>query len=485
MDSRWRFAVLATATTAVAAGLGAYLLAKLPPDPPLPGVTEADLRALEDALSAMPSLAVEADADSPDVVVIVLDTLRQDRIPLYGYERPTMPMLTEWAEDALVYDEARSVTSWTLPSHASLFTGQYPIDHGAHGKSPEAYDGGHDAYRLPDDATTLAERARDVGYRTWGIAANRAYLSRNWGLNQGFDLWLCEQLDNYQIGYPTAERVTDLALRALDERGDEPVFLFLNYMDAHTPYFVRDGHRMSDAPLYPRFQHDTRAYRLVRRLVLLTGWGPAPVLRAWSDAYDADVSYLDLQVGRLLDGLEARGIDENDYVVILSDHGEYFGEHGLVTHSKGLHDEVVRVPLIVRGPGFPAGRSDALVQTQDVPRWLTEKMGAAPLPDAEATGERQVTELYWTRRREMELSWIGHRFNHVLRGFSDGQRTVTLSSRGEVEAFDGHGSAPLDETWVEPLRSWGERWMADREVTEGAQAAEDDVEALRSLGYMD
>ena len=138
----------------------------------------------------MAGAAPSPSSDRSDVLIIVLDTVRRDRLGVYGHVGTT-PNLERWSSDARVFDRARSVASWTLPAHASLFTGRYPIRHGAHSTS---YESGEKFHALPPDTPTLASALRAQGYATVGIAANRGFLNKETGISQGFDAWLCEGL---------------------------------------------------------------------------------------------------------------------------------------------------------------------------------------------------------------------------------------------------------------------------------------------------
>jgi hypothetical protein len=162
-------------------------LARIPP--PLPGTTGA----------GQGSIGGDTTGARPDVVVIVLDTVRADRLGVYDPTLDTTPNLAAWSKGARVYTRMQSVGAWTLPSHASLFTGRFPVTHGAEG-TPRGVKAS--ARALHAGADTLARRLQAAGWRTVGIAGNRAYLDRRWGLGQGFDAWLCEGLSRSRDGIP-------------------------------------------------------------------------------------------------------------------------------------------------------------------------------------------------------------------------------------------------------------------------------------------
>ncbi len=230
----------------------------------------------------------------PPLVLISLDTTRADRLGCYGAARATSPNLDRLAKDALVYTRAVSTSSWTLPAHASLFTGKLTSAHGAH-YDPEgpldlrgAIDGPEEwrHYRvrpLAESERTLAEILRDAGYRTAGVVAG-PWLKQAFGLAQGFEAW--DEAEIATANGRLAGSVTDAALLALDTAGERPLFLFLHYFDPHGPYQAPEpyGHAFL-APGAP-LAESPQGEELVAR-------------------YDAEILYMDRELGRFLDGLVA------------------------------------------------------------------------------------------------------------------------------------------------------------------------------------
>lgn len=430
-------------------------------------------------------------AQGPDVVVIVLDTVRADHLGAYGYDRGTTPRLDAWAAGARVYDRMSSDAAWTLPSHASLFTGRPPIAHGAHGVPA---DSEQVASPLAPGAETVARSLSRAGWRTMGIAANEAFLDAAWGLDQGFDLWLCEQLgaDARRTPYATADRVTAMAIQALSREADAPRFLFLNYMDAHAPYLPREGYVRDPDAIDRRVTPYGAGWKgIAQRVVGEREPVSEEVRRAWVEAYDAELRYLDEHVGALLERLPELGVGEEDWVFVLADHGEYLGEHDLVEHSKDLYEEVLHVPLLVRGPGVSPGRDARPVQTHDVASMVLEAAGVAPLPKAVRTEALQVAELYWSRHRDLRYAAFRERFDRVRRAFRVGDRKLIVGPPGTEEAYDlaadPREARPVTgEPWIPELRAAGEAWLAAQEEAPlAAMGREADVEALRALGYVE
>ncbi len=444
-----------------------------------------DHEALRDEFLAL----TERTGSGPDVAVIVLDTTRADRLGVYGYDKGTTPHLDAWSSGARVYTNMESDATWTVPAHASLFTGRPPIAHGAHGVplGSRAL-----ASPLPPNTPTVARALQKVGYRTIGIASNRAFLQRAWGLSEGFDIWMCDQLGpgTPSLPYLSAERVTALAKSALTLRNpDEPLFLFVNYMDAHAPWTPREGFVADPSAIDRHILPYGGGWEDARIRVMADQELPTATAKAWSEAYDAELRYMDHHLGELLDALSGFGT-----VIVLSDHGEYLGEHFLVEHSKDVYETVSHVPLLVRGtiPGHDVtpGRDASPVQTHDVARWILDAAGAPPLPGMTTTTDLQVTEEYWARKRDLETSW-GKRFNRIRRAYRIGDHKLIVGTDHTIEAYDisidpREENNLRDAPWIAALREQGEAWLAAQPIAPEADMKERaNVAPLRALGYID
>ncbi|MEE8580551.1 MAG: sulfatase-like hydrolase/transferase, partial [Myxococcota bacterium] len=259
--------------------------------------------------------------ERPNIVLIVLDTVRADRIACYGYERPTSPRIDELAARGIRFENASSTSSWTLPAHASLFTGVYPIDHGATQEHP----------RLEADKRTLAEILGGYGYATLAVSANPLVGSVT-GLRRGFhrytETW---RGTGAAAGDDPRAHPNLRAARSLlqEKESGQPFFLFLNFMEAHSPYTPREPYRsrfLSHAESDPLVA--SAENRRVADFYLSPESVPRRELDILSDLYDAEIAEVDELVGVFVDELEALGALENTLVVITSDHGENFGDHG-------------------------------------------------------------------------------------------------------------------------------------------------------------
>lgn len=310
---------------------------------------KTDPKALSKCLALLLVLAGCAPPEpKPNVLLITLDTTRADRLGCYGYDKDTTPRLDALAARGLLFESAISQAAVTPVSHASILTGLNPYSHGLrvlHG----AYEN-----RLADRHVTLAEILREEGWETAAFVSAFP-VTEAFGLHQGYDTFdadfLVEGTDalrgergevNTGQNQRRGDETTDLALEWLEAR-EAPFHLWLHYFDPHDDKVIPPDEVMAKYGGLPR---ETRA-RLLR-------------------LYDIEVEFMDAQVGRVLEALDRRGELENTLIVVVSDHGEGLGDHDWWTHGV-LYQEQVRVPLILAGPGIPAGRrSDALVSTTDI-----------------------------------------------------------------------------------------------------------------------
>lgn len=350
-------------------------------------------------------------ATRPDIVLIVADTLRADHLGFHGYRRPTSPTIDRFASENLWFRRAISPAPWTSPSIASLFTALYPT---AHGVVRDAVGNAIPTDALPEALPTLAERLRDAGYDTIAVEAN-GWITRKRGYAQGFDVFA-------RADGRSGPALSALALRQLDQRADRgrPVFLYLQYMDPHTP---------NDPPaelldlVHPQGAARKPATNALAEMVDLVA------------RYDADVRMLDAGVAALFDGLRERGSYEDAVIAFTSDHGEQFYEHGEYGHGHGLHGEEVHVPLVLKAPG-QRGVVEDVVSVLDLGPTLLELAGAEPFEHAQGVS-------LLTRREE-----------RARRGaFSEGTRKrnhkaiVDAGARRLVRALPGRSEepVPLDE----------------------------------------
>ncbi len=359
-------------------------------------------RELVDEYLAFASLpqAPTNGAGAPNVLLIVLDTVRADRLSLYGYLRDTSPNLARLARRGVTFKNARSTASWTLPSHASMMTGRWPHQTSArlHGPLDRAHP-------------TLAAFLSGNGYSTAGFVANTTYCGAETGLNHGFvhyedhDLSPLGILRTSAVGQDLiwrslvtvngwlggrlqselrkdAARISGDLLAWTDRERNGPFFAFLNFFDTHTPYLLPEGARHHFG-IKPETSADLLT--LDRWFTLDKQNRPPRDRQLASDAYDDCLAYLDSQIGSLFDRLDRRGLLENTVVIITADHGESFGEHELFCHASSLYDSEIHVPLIAILPGHEhAGESvDLPVSLRDLPATISDLIGlgeSSPFP---------------------------------------------------------------------------------------------------------
>ncbi len=274
----------------------------------------------------------------PNVILISLDTLRADHLGTYGYERDTSPNLDRIAKSAHVFERCIAPSSWTTPSHASVFTGLNPVVHGA---------GALAGYRLQKNFTTIAEIARKNGYVT-GAYTDGVAIGGQLGFYQGFDRYSNGTTKYAQPAPPgEAGKTFDEATRWLNEFGDLPFMLFVHTYEIHWPYHPPKGfeNRFTSTPV------DPVDYARLGLFKLFDLTEDAPERQILEDLYDGGIAYTDTVVGQFFEYLDRSGLLENTVVIIFSDHGEEFWEHDAASHGFNLYDDVLHVPLIIHIPG--------------------------------------------------------------------------------------------------------------------------------------
>ncbi len=344
----------------------------------------------------------------PDVVLVVFDTARWDRFGCYGYGRPTTPTTDSLARDGTVVDVMISNAPWTLPSHASLFTGLYPSEHGAQWQMGRRLG--------PSVRSTMAEVLRGTGYETV-CATSNGLISATTRLARGFDRYVhrsqldrgwrrrARQLRRLLAGGDAGGRRLNGWLREVLPRVRAPMFLFVNYLECHWPYAPpRRLHRAVGGERLS-VSDDLRLRRMLARR---TGpWdaiamADEELLAVYSSLYDGEHRNVDELLDELLDVLRATGhLREGEAVVIVtSDHGEHIGEHGLADHQASLDDHLIRVPFIAWGPGIvPSVRLGGPYEFVDVLPSVTSLLGLT-WPDG-VPGDRR-TGLFGAAERKVE-----------------------------------------------------------------------------------
>jgi len=327
-----------------------------------------------------------SDELRPNVVLITADTLRVDHLGCYGNTVVQTPNIDRLAREGTLFTRAITQGQNTNPAISSILTGLYAREHGVY----------NNRTRLAERHRTLAEGLRGVGYRTAGFVSAGHLNPGHSGFGQGFDdFQRCDDIERKAGG------TTDLVLDWLEHRRRDPFFLWIHYFDPHLPYLPPEPF---DRMYYRGDPRDPSA-RSMEEVVFPEGAGGYSLdwLSGVTDIaypraqYRGEVSYLDSEVGRLLDGLREYGLYADSLIIFVADHGESLGEHGVYFDHAGLHAAVIHVPLIVKAPGDAGGRRvDRLVESRAIFSTVLEvaedsKQPASLLRDrTEDGGERAV-----------------------------------------------------------------------------------------------
>ena len=430
------------------------------------------------------------DVAHPDaLVLIVVDTLRADRLGSYGYHRSTSPGLDRLAARGVVLERAWAPSPWTLPSFASLYSGLLPSRHGA-GVAPGAGPAPERGFsRLAGGVPVAAEILRSHGFATAGFATNR-FLQTAFGIERGFETY---DVEHTQLGRQRrADVIVDRALAWIDAHASGRFFLSIHILDPHMPYDA-------PAPTGGRFTSELTPtpglpFGNTRKM-----WGLAAQLgsedRAYvSAAYDEEVAFVDLHLTRLLEQLESRGILDRALVVLTSDHGEELFERDGFEHGHTLYQELLHVPLVIWGPGLAASRIASPVSLVDVlptaldalgiPKpadldgvslWPAVRTGAEPphrdlFAQATLYGPRRRAVIAWPYKLIVDLR-TGHRELYDL-SLDPRERRDLAPTQARL----------ADELAAVIARRFSSRAPAPRER---AELDPQTLEELRALGYLE
>jgi arylsulfatase A-like enzyme len=461
----------------------------------------------------------------PDVVLIVLDTQRADRFGSYGYPRDTTPAMDDFAKGALLFENAMSGAIWTLPSHASLFTGLFPSEHGSSG----------DHRWLEDRFDTLAEELSQRGYHTAAFS-NNTWVSPISNVTQGFDQvmrpggilnargnsiemmldrvlypagWVGSWIGQLTVQDAGARYTNRLIARWIQRRdAAQPIFLFVNYVEPHTPFRPRHRYRedfVREDQLELSYRQPFDRGQEFSRLGLDVY--SAADLELMNDIYDAETRMMDAYVGQLLGLLESRLDWDNTLVIITSDHGENLGDHHLVGHDNCVYQTLAHIPMIIRfPPRLEPGRTDALVQTLDVPATVLDAVDGGPeatlgngrslLGLAGAGGDGEGRSAMVERLR----SWAegANEEGGVIRSLRRGRWKYIQNQEADDELYDLERDprelADLASDHPELLAKFAAelaRFMSERTLyTPGQDSGTPEMDAatrarLRALGYVE
>ena len=441
-------------------------------------------------------------SSAPPVILIVLDTLRADRLSLYNGPVP-VPHLEQFAADSTVFDHCIANSSWTPPSHASLFTGLYPSEHGC-----VEEDSSRPFPVLSGSLQTLAETLRDHGYQTAAIVANFGFLGRGTGFEQGFQTYDCRRgigsiftersarplvnlfmgmtglRPKYVIPYAVAEDINATIIRTLNKRSTSKFFFFINYMDPHNPYFppLPYAYSLSGDPL-----------ATLKRAAIARTMGKNTAYNAfWLSQYDAEAACLDANIGKLFSYLKKTGLYDSSLIIVTSDHGEMFGEHGLADHRCELYQEVVHVPLIIKMPmGTRAGlREQTTLTLREVFHKIITFCKLPFTVNAQKDNETffsAVAELH-DQQFGLQQAFYYQNYKYMTYEKNKVPQLFNLKTDPAEQTNLFQKSPEIQKTMEAEIEKWRRKHtlkiVKEKESATGPEEAEDALKRLRSLGYI-
>lgn len=474
-----------------------------------------------------PALRTRADraAGGPPQVVLLVqgDTLRTDHLEAYGYERPTAPTLRRLAEEGVLFKNAITQTSWTKAATPAILASLYPTTHGVH-KIPD---------RLPASATTIAEVYRQAGYATVSFSSV-SFTGQFTNLHQGF-----EELHESEStagragprGMKTAREFVDRMVEWLDVHPDVPVFVYLHFMDPHSPYepnrpfdtlwadpkgreeYLRQLEVLKKGVVSDAFLASRGM--ATRDELVKAGLDPETFLRYAKDWYDGSIRGMDTEMARLIERIQGLGLAERTLVAFFADHGEEFHDHGRMWHGQSVYGEMIHVPLILWSPGrIPRGvKVEETVQLIDVMPTLLDLSGLRAPEAAQGQSLRPLlggaspAAGTWNRRpaiaEKQPMNGTEHPNAGEAYAIIEGRwklihNVARPPDKPEYELFDFHAD-PLDQKNLAALnpqvvqklatelgkwQTWAvaARLKPDAEAAKGMSAEQ--LEQLRSLGYI-
>ena len=438
--------------------------------------------------------SARAAADAPNILLISIDTLRSDRLGSYGYERAKTPVLDNFAREGVMFEQATSPVALTGPSHTSMLTGLHPIHHGAV----------RNGMRINRNVETIPQLLARNGYQTAGFVSGWTLKDEASGLGNRFhfydeDFYACPFFPQSALNLPlyrlvlaaltiagshqdplerTGEVTTDRAIRWLTRSSNNPFFMFVHYFDPHSPY---------EAPASYQQMHESDVK------------GEDPNSREHKgQMYDAEISYVDSQIGRLLEKLKEGKLENRTIVIITADHGESLTEHNFYfDHGEYFYDTCVRVPLLVRFPDrkYSGTRISSQVRLMDIAptvlefaRSNTPRLDGSsllPLINGKESGDRiALGSLFLGNRQEPRSRHYVRLNGYKLIWNFDKQLSEELY---DLETDPGELKNILQEqpSILGNLRKEITAWVRLPHLEKGTEPSEEVKEKLRSLGYLE
>ncbi len=416
----------------------------------------------------------------PNLILISVDTLRQDHLGIYGYDRNTSPNIDRLLKSGAWFDKADCNVPLTTPSFASLMSSRYPHETGATRNGIPMLDG----------METLSEILKQNGYSTAAILSNWPLKKNLSNLQKGFDLYDDKFYEKRWLFFNDerdAKEVTSLAASWLESKPKPPFLLWAHYSEPHSPYQFHRGFVFNE-PNRPDTETQTKI-----------------------DAYDSEVAYADSQIGILLNKIRELKLDQNSLIVFIADHGENLGEHGYLGHGRYLYQESIRIPFGVSGPGIPSNQK---IESQaELLDFAPTALGYLGIPPGKMMRGRNLIqpikgEIPWEKNRLIYLEtfpgavrgegaqnlantkkpiWIGFQLNEVkLLYYIPGSRWQMLNLNADPQELKNLAD-PANQNFIlysDHLLKWFHSW--EHSIAQGNTDAltESDRKKLEALGYL-
>ncbi len=461
------------------------------------------------------------EKEKSNVILIVMDTVRADHVSMYGYDRDTTPNIQKFSEQATLYAKPIATGNMTLSTHASIFTGLYIREHGAHSDVNYPY-----GRPLSDSFDTLAEILSKKGFETLAVVANYAYLSPSFGLHQGFDYFdyrspviFLGKVEGYFIRaglrtilshffpikdwdkvFKDAEQINEEAYKLISEvkKKENNFLLFINYMDAHPPYIPK-------APFdcrYPGKMNsftEKKYYDLQKEVLQLKHNVTKEEYDHLISQYDGGIAFIDFHIGKLIEELKKLDLYENSTIIITSDHGEAFGKNNYLGHWVSTYQNQVYVPLIIKYPYQKEGKvENEYVSSIDLLPTIMNILGYNPtlsykgknLYSMDDNNNREVISEHYPNGGILQWHKISHRNLQAI--YSEEYKYIKASN-GEVELYDISSDpeeniniARQNENVANLLDSKLTEWLS--KTTKYSESSsgldQEQLNRLKSLGYL-
>jgi len=442
----------------------------------------AGLGVLVSATAAIVGLIVGSPA-GPNVLLVVVDTLRADHTAVSAPASTTTPALRDTLmADGVSFPRVYANAPWTLPSIASLLTSRYPSSLQVHDMDS----------RLAPTWPTMAEFLANRGYRTGGIISH-IFLQKEYGLGQGFDRYDEEVIDRRHFNHftVTSQAVTRKAVRFIGDNRRQPFFLFLHYFDPHQSYFDHD----KSFPYHGAFRWGTPLEEMVRRVA--RGEFADEDIRYLTHCYDSEIRFVDRHVGRVVQELKRQGIYDQTLVIFVSDHGEEFVERDFLGHGTSLYDEQLRVPLVVKPPADyrvpPESQPMRAVSNLDIlptvfdvlgmpvdPRWEGTSVFSGITRRRDIFAELRKTQFGMKRDRLCLVRWPWK----LIRDVANSSHELYHLEDDPGERCDVSGlQADVRRRLEAALEAWIASHRGETGETPKARLSDEERRRLKSLGY--